>query len=269
MVTESDIVFTYSGGSSNSNPAVSLGGDISTVPIANRILFSDITSDQAEAGRIDYRCFYLKNINNLEFLYDSSLSISYENPGDVTIYLGFKFSNERQTIFITNYASITSGSFVLSYEDSLSTHNRTIDWNSNPTTWANEIQSNLRTIDYLDDITVVPNVIGSNLTFEINFLGLAANRKHNLLEVSTNSLSPVTSVSITRTVSGSPINCTADEIEVSTVAPFNVDFVSEFSIGNLHPLDFIPVWVKRIAPVGTEASENDGFNFRLSGSPII
>ncbi|MEI8270944.1 MAG: hypothetical protein WCG45_06285, partial [bacterium] len=164
--------------------------------------------------------------------------------------------------------AITSGSFILTYTSSLATHNRTISWNSNPATWASSMQAELRTIDYLDDITVTANVIGSNLNFEINFLGLAGNRKHNLLEVTTNSLSPSTSVSITRAVSGSPINCPADEIEVSTVAPFNLDFVSEFSLGDLHPLDFIPIWVKRIAPAGTNATENDGFNFRLYGSQI-
>lgn len=268
MVTSSDIVFTYSGGASNTDPASSLGGDSSLTAISNRKLFSDITAEQSKAGRVDYRCFYLKNNNTLEFLYDSNLVISYENPGDVTVYLGFKFSNERQNIFVSNYASITGGNFELTYEDSLASHVRTISWNSNPDTWANNIENSLKTIDYLDDIQVSANVVGSNLTFEINFSGIAGNRKHNLIELTSNTLSPSTSISITRAVSGSPINCPADEIEVSTVAPFNVDFVSEFSLGDFHPLDFIPVWVKRVTPVGTKATENDGFNFRLYGKQI-
>ena len=65
VTTSTDISIVLSGGSSNSNPNLSLGGSPSSTPITNNSinnLFDDISAAQLDAGRIDYRCFYKINI---------------------------------------------------------------------------------------------------------------------------------------------------------------------------------------------------------------
>ena len=58
--TTSDIVMVYTGGSVNTDPSQSLGGNPSNQPVSGLAnnLFKDITDAQSVSGLIDYRCFY-------------------------------------------------------------------------------------------------------------------------------------------------------------------------------------------------------------------
>lgn len=59
-ITLSDVHFYLSGGGSNTDPSASLGGVISST-VAGSNLFDGLSDAQIAAGRVDYRCVYLKN----------------------------------------------------------------------------------------------------------------------------------------------------------------------------------------------------------------
>jgi hypothetical protein len=57
------IAYRHSGGASNSDPTASLGGAISSNAVATSIhgLFDQVSSAEASAGDIEYRCLYVIN----------------------------------------------------------------------------------------------------------------------------------------------------------------------------------------------------------------
>lgn len=276
-ISTNDITFTFSGGSFNNDPEQSLGGEPSVQPILDKRLFSNISQEQSASGFMDYRCFYLNNDNISDAIFNAKLYVSYIVPGDVTVKLGFISNNERQTFTILDATAVTGGSVDLTYIDADSEYDVAVAWNADFAVWTNNLQTALQSIPNLEDVVV--NAIqsdgfsGSNLIFEINFLGSSSMRFHDLIVVKTNSLSPATTIGVTRTISGGPINSAAGEIDVSTTIPYSVNFIETsyaepFLIGDLRPLDSIPVWVRRTVPIGSVAIENDSFTFRLSGNPI-
>ena len=269
VISSSDISTTLSGGSSNTNPDLSLGGPASSYPITGNRLFNDISDTSATNGITDYRCFYFNNTSNVDSLYSAQVLISYTVPGDVIAQLGFNFQNDRQDVTISNYASVTSGSFVVTYTDSSGDHDITVNWNSSISTWASNFQTAIRAVTNLGDVTVSPTLSGSSAIFELNFIGAAANRHHNVLTLKTNSLSPTEGIVITKIIDGSPINQVVDEIDVSTTTPIGITFNSLTDvIGDIRPGDSIPIWVKRIVPVNSAAVENDGFTFQVQGKAL-
>lgn len=269
-----DITITYSGGGTNNDPDLSLGGEPSVHTIFSKRLFDDISEEETIAGMIDYRCFYLNNENAVDTLYLPELSVLYSTPGSVTVQLGFNFVNERQVLTVTNSNTITGGFVILEYEDLYGTHVVSFNWHASLEVWANNLQTELRTITNLDEVTVIAYPSGTSSVFEIDFVGSAANRYHETILLATggNNLtsSGSTSVSITKTVSGGPINSIADEIDIETTEPNNIVFTSDVvNLDDLRPLDSIPVWVKRIVPASTAALETDGFTFKVKGSAIV
>lgn len=265
-ISKLDILYTFSGGSSNSDPNRSLGGEPSDQPLLDQQLFSDVSTVQSTNGLTDYHCFYFHNTNTMNTLFNSEISISVI-PGDVIMQLGVYSNNERQIVFISNAVNITSGSFVLTYTDVESNYDLEIQWDTDFSVLANNLQTALRTISNLEDVIVNVNLNTPDLNLEIDFLGVAGFRYHDLITLKTNSLS--TTIGIEKTVQGGPINNVAVEIDVSTTIPSGVVFsLNPFTFGDLRPFDFVPVWIKRIIPAGTAAIEDDGFTFRLSGTPI-
>ena len=59
-IVSGDIVYRLSGGAANSDPNASLGGVKSSVAAGSN-LFDAVTSAEASAGDIEYRCFYIHN----------------------------------------------------------------------------------------------------------------------------------------------------------------------------------------------------------------
>lgn len=57
------IAYRHSGGASNSDPAADLGGAISSNAVATTIhgLFDQVSSAEASAGDVEYRCIYVIN----------------------------------------------------------------------------------------------------------------------------------------------------------------------------------------------------------------
>ena len=252
----------------NNNPDLSLGGAKSTTPITSSRLFSDVTSQQTTSGLIDYRCIYVTNTNNVDFLYRSNIFVSYTVPGDVTALVGFIFNDDQQNITITNASAITGGNFTIVYSDNTgNNYPLVISWNSDLTIWANELQTAINTIPYLSDVTVSADYSGSSVIFEINFLGDASDRYHNLMILQNNALisSSTITISIEKIINGSPINSTADVIDVGTTTPNGVTFGGTATVGDIRAEDFVPVWIQRTVPAGSSAIENDGFTLSVSG----
>jgi len=87
-VASSDIKYYLSGGATgagNSNPAVSLGGVITTTLVGTNI-FDNVTSGEATAGDVEYRCIFVKNTNATGTLYSAKAWIVTNTPsGDTEV----------------------------------------------------------------------------------------------------------------------------------------------------------------------------------------
>ena len=59
-IVASDIKFYLSGGASNADPLLSLGGAISSTQAGSNI-FANVSSGDAASGKTYYRCIYVKN----------------------------------------------------------------------------------------------------------------------------------------------------------------------------------------------------------------
>lgn len=270
-ISASDISYVYSGGATNTDPDESLGGDASVHVIVGNVIFDSVTPNEAAAGSIDYRCVYISNDNASDNFYNAEILIQSQVAGGATVMLGFDEVNDRQSTTITNFSTVTGGSVTMEYVDT-SSHSFTFAWNASVTTMASNYQTQIRTIDYLGDVTVTGSYdAGTNTaTFEVNFVGDAANRYHQGMTVTTNSLTysgSAPTVANTKVIDGGPINSTAELIDVETTPPTNVTFSSSgFTVGTFRSMDIIPVWVKRTVASGSTAIENDGFVLRLTGN---
>lgn len=271
-----DVKFTYSGGPSNFNPDNSLGGESSIQEITGNTLFDDVQEIETINGMVDYRCFYFVNDSAADTLFEAKASFAYNSQNsDVTIQIGFNFVNDIQLITIPEATDIASGGFVIIYND-LETHEIEVELdpyvNDTETLpiWGTALQNAIREVPNLEDVTVSVSTSSDTAIFAIQFAGTAGRRYHELFVLDSNTIVPAKAVNISKQVNGSPINSIADDIDVDTTPPSNVNFyTAEIQIGDIRPIDVLPVWIKRTVPAGTVAVENDGFIFRLSGSSVI
>ena len=93
-IVTGDILTYLSGGASNTNPNLSLGGVISSTQITDNTLnnlFSDVTGDQHAAGYTSYRCFFVKNNNSTFTGYNVKVWIDTNCTGtDESIQIGLE-----------------------------------------------------------------------------------------------------------------------------------------------------------------------------------
>ena len=265
-ISLSDIEFFLSGGSSNSNSMFSIGGLPSGFVILGTLnnLFPNITSEQAESGRTDYRCFYVFNGSETDSLFDSQISLESQDAGGSNVQIGVERSTEIQRLGIVGPAYF--GSLTLRYGSQVFVAN----WGTSAGEFETNLQAGLVALG-LGGVSVSTELNVNNYAFTISFSGASDNRSHPLLEVVQNGLlAPSTpTVSISRVSSGSPVNSVATQLSVDTVPPARVSFSgSGINVGTLGPGDGLPVWVRRTTPARTEYQERDGFNFRISGRPF-
>jgi hypothetical protein len=270
-VGSSDLEFVLSGGSANTNPDASLGGEPSVQPLVMSVLFDDLTEAQTASGNTDFRALYLVNDNAADALYAVQVYVASQVSGGADATLGFLFRDDRQQITITNYTNMTGGSFVLRYE----TTDITIAWDGDDAIFAGRFQTALRAVgEVTDDCTVSATISANDIIFEIDFMTGSGDRYHTLMTEVSNGLIPATStIAASKLVNGSPINAVAGEIDVDTTTPAGVVFssptvTSPIEIGRLGPLDILPIWIKRIADAGIGAVENDGLSINVKGEPI-
>jgi hypothetical protein len=271
-ISDGDILFTLSGGSTNTNPALSLGGDPSSQIILSNNLFNDVSAAAAIAGEVVYRCIYANNESTTDTLFNSKVAFDAETTGGSIVELGFDFRNERQTVSFTNYSFLTGGSISFTYTDVSSSTNFTVNFSSTPGTFANNFQTAIRAVPFLDDVTVTATQVSNVVTLAVNFgPGNSASRYHDILQVLTDNLLPTNTsvVNIAKEVNGGPINQVAVEIDLETTQPTGVLFsipVSQFQeVGDLRPLDFLPIWFQRTTVPGTTPLENDSITISVDG----
>jgi hypothetical protein len=84
-IVSGDIDFRLSGGASNSDPAASLGGVMSTTTdVTGSTLFDTVTSADATAGETNYRCIYVLNSHGTLTLQNAVIWIQANTPSATT-----------------------------------------------------------------------------------------------------------------------------------------------------------------------------------------
>ena len=82
-IQSTDIVFRLSGGASNSDPLLSLGGAKSSVAAAATI-FDSVDGTESAAGDVEYRCIYPRNIHGSLTLTNAVAWIQSNTPQVLT-----------------------------------------------------------------------------------------------------------------------------------------------------------------------------------------
>ena len=265
-----DIIITLTGGSANTDPDSSLGGEPSSYPITGVInnLFDNIDSSQSSSGYTDYRCVYIFNNNSVDSLYDLKVYISSEIESGSDIELGI--TNRLEIQKITLVGTPTDGSFEISYTppgESLQT--RTVYWDLDLGVWTQNIQNALNSITTLNCIVTAAGSF-SNRVFNLSFTDY---RSHDIIGLDISNLTGVSTGSVTKTIEGSPVNATPPELDFATTPPADVDFsrpvsYDAFEIGTIYPEEGLPVWIKRTTEADTEAIASDGFILRISANAL-
>lgn len=91
-IVAADIDFRLSGGAGNASPNASLGGVKSSTEIVDATLhnlFDVVSSAEASAGDVEYRCFYVHNAHGTLTLQNAVVYISSNTPSpDTTADIG-------------------------------------------------------------------------------------------------------------------------------------------------------------------------------------
>jgi hypothetical protein len=268
-ISLAQIDFLLSGGSGNNNPNNSIGGVISNFPIIGSVnnLFLDVTSKEAEIGKTDFRCFYIKNSSQEDYLFNCNIFIYSQRESGSMVNIGIEKQNENQEIKIVGPAAI-SGSVTFKYGQLPIT----VSWGDSPSSFASNLVSELNAIG-IAGVEISFSSTGLTNVFNLIFNDY---RKHPTLELFSNNLIAVSKpiVTVLKTVEGKPINSTAPLLATETVIPNNVEFYESSSslkieIGTLKPGDFFPVWIRRFTAPGVDFLEKDYFIFKIQGDPII
>lgn len=82
-IVASDIKYRLSGGTSNTDPAASLGGIISNTDAGSNI-FANVSSGDAAAGATHYRCVYVLNNHGSLTLENAKVWIQSNTPSTTT-----------------------------------------------------------------------------------------------------------------------------------------------------------------------------------------
>jgi hypothetical protein len=265
------IKFFLSGGLNNSNPNKSLGGSCSSFPISGSVnnLFADITSEEARVGKVDFRCFYVKNTSAEESLYDLKMFINSQKSSGSTTQVGVTKITDTQELRVNG--AVISGNLLLKYKQ----QQIFVTWGGSAATFSSNLNFALNAAG-LGDIEI--SHAGSSLSnvFNLKFKGNLNYRNQPLLEVISNNLNGIAKpVVTTKKISeGQPINSLAPLLAVETVPPASVEFqntssIQQIDIGVLQPGDQIPVWIKRLTAPDTSFEERDYFTFKITGSPFI
>ena len=87
MINSSDILFMYSGGTTNTSPDLSLGGPSSvySIPFSINNLFDNSDVNIEGNNSIDYKCFYVFNNSNQNIF--KNLKICFSNQKDSPVQL--------------------------------------------------------------------------------------------------------------------------------------------------------------------------------------
>lgn len=82
-IVVTDLKYYLSGGAANADPALALGGAMSTVQASSSLL-DDISTAEAAAGESEYRAFFVKNTNSTDTAYSVKVWIASNTPATST-----------------------------------------------------------------------------------------------------------------------------------------------------------------------------------------
>ena len=271
MINPSDILFVLSNGSyppTNSDPNESLGFTPSNVPVGVSLenLFENITTDDASAGRIDYRCFYVFNDSSTDDLPSTSIYLDEQLDSPIQLSIGINTVDEVQTLTVSG--TPTGGSIVLNYDGS----NTSSITYTNVSAFATAIQNALNALAGLSGVTCTGTNFTSYQQYTITFSGDDGNRYQPTLVVTNNLTGSGIITTMAKTINGSPINSIAPLITNSLAAPAGINFVqtsisNKKLLGLLKATEGFPVWIKRVIPPQTNASNQSGAVFKITGIP--
>ena len=111
-IISTDIQYRLSGGASNSDTALSLGGVKSSTAASN--YFDDVSSTEASAGDTEYRCVYVHNNHGTLSLIGAKVFIQTNTPSsdtDIAIGLGSSAINGTEQTVADESAAPTGVSF--------------------------------------------------------------------------------------------------------------------------------------------------------------
>lgn len=263
-VVASDVKLLLSGGVFNTDPDQSLGGESSAQELVGVInnLFDDISDEENEDGRIDYRAIYISNENLTDTWVDVQVQILAETEGGASIQLGISTITDQQNITLTGTSS--GGSFTISYEGD----NVVVAYDAVLATWASNLQTGLNGLASLSGVVVSASESGSIINFEVTFEGDDDNRNHELIVLVVNAITGSPTIDIEKIQAGAPVNSLAPCIlPFDTTPPTGVDFSDGvLSIGDLQAGDDFPLWMKRTTEANVDPVEADGFSLRITGS---
>lgn len=272
-VVKSDIVIVMSGGSANADPNLCLGGDPSATPISGYLnnLFDNESEDDSHNGKTDYRCFYIFNDNTTDIFYNVKIWIYSQVEGGASIKLGIPMISDTQVVTITG--SPDGGTLTLTH----GSDQFVFSGDASNTTMASNFKDALSNLPECSGVTVTPNGIGTNGTggtaYTVSFL---PGRHHPTLGLQNNSLTGTGTigVNIVKSLDGGPINQIASPVSSSVTPPTGITFTTPTSenpvvLGNLLPLDGLPVWVQRNCQAGSVGVPNDGAVIRITGKPFF
>lgn len=85
-VVASELKFFLSGGASNTDPSLSVGGEMSSTEVSSLLngLFDAVSAGEATTGLVDYRCIYLQNTNLTNTVNDVKLWIQSQTSSPNT-----------------------------------------------------------------------------------------------------------------------------------------------------------------------------------------
>ena len=87
VIATTDLIFFHSGGYYNNDPRLSLGGVMSNFPVVSGALnglFDRVDTNEAETGDIEFRCIYLKNINQTRKLLKAKIWVETTTSSPTT-----------------------------------------------------------------------------------------------------------------------------------------------------------------------------------------
>lgn len=266
-MNSNDIICYHSGGASNNDPELDLGGTMSSFqlsPISYNNLFDDVNSATSIAGITDYRCFYIFNNHPTESLKNAKVWLEYDKPSGSYIEIGVERKDEIQVVTFTGKPA--EGDSIIIYVDG---NECNIRYNINTTIWQGNFQNEIRGINGFEDVIV--NVAGQvpNVVFTVNFLGTSGSTEIPLMSTFVNNLQNTT-VGYMQIQNGGPVNTTAPTIATKLHSPSGVDFKlylrgNPIPLGDLKAGTGFPIWIKRITPPNTIKKTYDQFILNVRG----
>lgn len=271
MIEPTDISLVLSGGSLNTDPNESIGGDPSSTAVPDGInnLFDDVSQDDTEAGRTDYRCFYVFNDHPTDTFKSVVIWLDSEVADGASVTLGITAHNDLQVLAVTG--AVSGGTLTISLDGNQATffyHNDLQQWGQN-------FEDALNGLPGVSGAHVSASLFAGTATFQVAFQGADANRYFPVMTIVSNDLtgSGTITVSVTKLVDGAPINSVAPQIDQATSTPTGVTFADStfetpITIGNLRATEGFPIWIRRVTPEGATPLSEDGFTLGINGDPI-